>query len=111
MTRLALLLLAPALAACASTGDYPGMTPAPVAYTAPAPLTETITPFDGMPDWTIQRTPGVRAGGGMSSSVLTMPDATGQMTPYHVMQNPMGTVVTPGVLRPLQPYRPLYVGQ
>lgn len=63
MKQLPLLLAAASLAACTSTSDYPGATPAPVAYTAPAPLplTETITPFEGQPDWTIQRTPGVMA--------------------------------------------------
>ena len=57
--QLTLILAAASIAACTSTGDYPGATPAPVAYTAPLPLTETITPFSGQPDWTIQRTPGV----------------------------------------------------
>lgn len=60
MKTIPLLLAAASLAACTSTSDYPGATPAPVAYNPPL-LTETITPFEGQPDWTIQRTPGVMA--------------------------------------------------
>ena len=92
MKQLPLLLAAASLAACTSTGDYPGATPAPVAYTAPAPLplTETITPFEGQPDWTIQRTPGV-----LSPTRSYNTDGSSYATQR---------VVQPGVLPPLRSY-------
>lgn len=87
-----LIFTAASLAACTSTGDYPGATPAPVAYTAtaPLPLTETITPFDGQPDWTIQRTPGV-----LSPTRSYNTDGSSYSTQR---------VVQPGVLPPLRSY-------
>lgn len=90
MKQLPLLLAAASLAACTSTGDYPGATPAPVAYTAPFPLTETITPFPGQPDWTIQRTPGV-----LSPTRSYNTDGSSYATQR---------VVQPGVLPPLRAY-------
>jgi hypothetical protein len=73
MTRLlALALLGASLAACASTGDYPGARPAPAAY---APLAMPAEPF-----------------------VVTAPGPAGSATPYHVTPTPMGPIVTPGVV-------------
>lgn len=90
MKTIPLVLAAASLAACTSTGDYPGATPAPVAYTAPLPLTETITPFDGQPDWTIQRTPGV-----LSPTRSYNTDGSSYATQRQLQ---------PGVLPPLRTY-------
>jgi hypothetical protein len=71
MTRLLALLALP-LAACASTGDYQGATPAPVAQ---APLTMPAQPF-----------------------IVTAPGPAGPATPYHVTPTPTGPIITPGVV-------------
>ena len=65
--RPALMLIAP-LAACASTGDYPGARPAPVA--SAAPLAWPTDPF-----------------------VVTAPGPAGAQTPYNVLPTP--SVLTP----------------
>lgn len=90
MKLIPLALVSLSLAACASTGDYPGMTPAPAAYT-PLPITETITPFDNGAEWTIQRTPPVMA----------------PLRSYNTDGSSYATQrqVQPGVLPPMRSYR------
>lgn len=75
MNRILLTLLAPALAACASTGDYPGATPAAV-----APIAMPAEPF-----------------------IVTAPGPAGPATPFYVVPTPIGATVTPGVLAPIHP--------
>ena len=80
MHRYFSLALLPILAACASTGDYPGAAPvralpAPAAVPTMAPLEMPAEPF-----------------------IVTAPGPAGPATPYHVTPTPMGPVVTPGLV-------------
>ena len=109
-----LILCAPALIACASTGDYPGATPAPVAYNIP-PQTETIVPFEGQPAWTVERTPGVLTPTRSYNTDGTYYDMPRMQQPgvlpptrRYSTSGAYAPEPMPGVLPPL---RPVYVGQ
>jgi hypothetical protein len=95
MNRYLSLAMLPLLAACASTGDYPGAAPvrplpaAPAARLAAPPLEMPAEPF-----------------------IVTAPGPAGPATPYHVTPTPMGPIVTPGVVThggygPNGAYKPL----
>lgn len=86
MRRLLLALALP-LAACASTGEYPGAPPAPIAPVA-APRAAPVLEMPAEP------------------FIVTAPGPAGAFTPYHVVPMPMGPIVTPGVFT-TGPYKPL----
>ncbi len=89
MNRIIALLALP-LAACASTGDYPGAKPAPVAYTAPIAL-EQPTQVD---NFAVVQTPQTQW---LTPGVVTTP------RPGDTVWRPLSAG---GTLQPYQPYRP-----